>query len=73
MGNGAISKTMSQFWIFLLVDINAAYICRGRFADNLEYNWLMMMSLGGVADNLEYDWLAMSLGGAVVSFYHVTI
>ena len=32
------------------------YICRGRFADDLEYDWLMMMSLDG----------------AVVSVYHVT-
>ena len=32
-----------------------AYICRGHFADNVKYDWLMMMSLGGT----------------VVSFYHV--
>ena len=31
------------------------YIFRGHFIDNLKFNWLMMMSLGG----------------AVVSFYHV--
>ena len=34
-----------------------AYRCRGRFTENLKYDWLMMMSLGG----------------AVVSFYHVTL
>ena len=33
-----------------------AYLCRGRFIVNLKYEWLVMMSLGG----------------AVVSFYHVT-
>ena len=33
-----------------------AYLCRGRYIVNLKYDWLMMMSLGG----------------AVVSFYHVT-
>ena len=32
-----------------------AYLCRWRFMVNLEYDWFMMMSLGG----------------AVVSFYHV--
>ena len=34
-----------------------ANICRGRFADNSEYDWLMMMSLDGTA----------------VSFYRVTL
>ena len=34
-----------------------AYICRGRFTENLKYDWLMMMSLGG----------------AGVNFYHVTL
>ena len=33
-----------------------AYLCRGRYIVNLKYDWLVMMSLGG----------------AVVSFYHVT-
>ena len=33
-----------------------AYLCRGRFIVNLKNDWLVMMSLGG----------------AVVSFYHVT-
>ena len=32
-----------------------AYLCRGRYIVNLKYDWLVMMSLGG----------------AVVSFYHV--
>ena len=53
-----------------------AYLCRGRFIVNLEYDWLVMMSIGGRGRfivNLEYDWLVMmSIGGAVVSFYHVT-
>ena len=33
-----------------------AYKCRWRFLDDLQYDWLIMMPLGG----------------AVVSFYHVT-
>ena len=33
-----------------------AYLCRGRYIVNLKYDWLVNMSLGG----------------AVVSFYHVT-
>ena len=33
-----------------------AYLCRGRYIVNLKYDWLVMMSLGG----------------SVVSFYHVT-
>ena len=32
-----------------------AYICRGRLNVNLKHDWLMMMSLGG----------------ALISFYHV--
>ena len=34
-----------------------AYMCRGRFTEDLKNDWLMMMSLGG----------------AVVSFYHMTL
>ena len=31
------------------------YVCRGRFTDNLEYDWLVMMSFGGAVVNfIEY-------------------
>ena len=29
----------------LLVDINESYVCRGRYADNLEYDRLTMISI----------------------------
>ena len=45
--------------ISLLVDIRYKWklTCRECFVDNLEYDWLMMMSLDG----------------AVISLYHVTL
>ena len=44
LGNRAIGMTMSHFCIFLLDDVNGSI---GRLIDNLKYDWLMMMSLGG--------------------------
>ena len=41
---------MTHFYIFLFVDINKAYICRGRLYDSLKYDWLMMY-LGGAVVN----------------------
>ena len=31
-----------------------AYLCRGRFMINLEYDWLMMMSLGGTVVSFDH-------------------
>ena len=64
LGNCTIGMTTSHFCIFLLVGINWSlkkdnwtHCSRGCFMGNLKYDWLMLMSLGG----------------AVVSFYHVTL